>query len=135
MKIYKYGNIHYYIEMFTAYNMRGELIGTPVVATKLASKGISAELIDQTHWVCKVGYCSSNEKWYGYYANEGGIVHISGFKIGDTGKDVLDRVSKVTGGRVVFSISSELQLRFTARNPGDCRQLACMFAIAVGGLI
>jgi len=54
-------------EMTKAFNVDGEYIGDSKMAHYLCKKrGIKPELIDNAHNVCSIGFCDTDNKWYGW---------------------------------------------------------------------
>lgn len=54
-------------EIRSAYNLRGDYIGSPKDAYFLTvKKGIKPELAKPDNNVCSVGYCEQEDKWYGW---------------------------------------------------------------------
>lgn len=102
----------------TMYTHNGEYIGNPRIANYLTRKrGIVPELVDDTKRVCSVGYCPSEEKWYGWSHRA-----ICGFGIGDRIYDDNygdDNTPFVSHGA------------FTITNGEEARQAAVNFAESV----
>lgn len=70
------------ITMRSAYTTSGDYIGDHQTATFLCEeKGIAPELIDSEHNVCSIGFCVTEQKWYGWSHRA-----IFGFSIGSSVK-------------------------------------------------
>lgn len=70
------------IEMKSAYTSSGMYIGNRHDARVLCEeKGIAPELIDSEHNVCSIGFCVTEQKWYGWSHRA-----IFGFSIGSSVK-------------------------------------------------
>lgn len=71
------------IVMDSAYTVPGgHYIGTPDDAENLCvAMGIHPELIDSEHRVCSIGFCESDQKWFGWSHRA-----IHGFGVGSTVK-------------------------------------------------
>lgn len=54
------------VEMRSAYNERDQFIGNPILARRLAHRGIKPELSDPSHSTCSIGFCEKEQKWYGW---------------------------------------------------------------------
>lgn len=66
-------------QMRSAYNKNGEYIGMPKDARYIChTMGISPEKAKENHSFCSIGYCSRDNKWYGWSHRA-----IFGFGIGD----------------------------------------------------
>jgi len=67
------------IPIKSAYNPKGEWIGSPKEANFLCKKlGIAPEKAQPDHCVCSIGFCRNDWKWYGWSHRA-----ICGFGIGD----------------------------------------------------
>ena len=100
-------------EMRQAYNLNGDYIGTEKTAKFLCDKlGIVPELIGPGGNVCRIGFSSIKQKWYGWYHH--GIL---GFGIGH----------EVEDGHLPISMAGT-----KARDLQDCRILAVRYAEEVG---
>lgn len=93
----------------------GAYVGDVEWAKNLAERGIKPELIDQDHKVCSVGFCESEQKWYGWSHRA-----MYGFGIGE----IVDAGDE---GAEYFD-----SLPFVCETLADCRVAAANFARAVG---
>jgi hypothetical protein len=100
--------------IMAAFNDAGQYIGTEEFAKDLYDRGIIPEYIDETRSVCSVGFCASDQKWYGWSRRA-----ICGFGVGDTiSEDDL-------------AIGDKTPIGFTAKTLDDARSMAIAFAAGV----
>ena len=52
--------------LVAAYNLEGDYVGDEKTAEYLSKKGIKAEKSDSKYTVCSIGFCESEQKWYGW---------------------------------------------------------------------
>lgn len=66
------------VRMKSAYTPSGDYIGNSIWGHRLVTKrGIAPEKSDPDHVVCSIGFCESDQKWYGWSHRA-----IFGFRIG-----------------------------------------------------
>lgn len=95
----------------SAYSREGCYIGIPTIAQQLASIGIYPEIIDQSHYMCSIGFCDAEQRWYGW-----NHMDIAGFGIGDKAY-IVDPYNKNVGA--------------IAQSLVDTRDCAIAFTISV----
>lgn len=61
-----YENMENTMRMLYAYNSSGEYVGDPEFALYLLKRGIVPEKSDPSHSVCSIGFCTKDQKWYGW---------------------------------------------------------------------
>jgi len=114
----------------SAYTPEGYYIGDKRTAYFLCSKkGIKPELIDPSHKVCSIGFCPSEQKWYGWSHRA-----IFGFGIGDV---VKEGDCTTTSGWIDEYLEEHpekdlsLPVGFEAKTLEDCKRMAIAFADSV----
>jgi len=101
------------IVMKSAYNEKGEYIGSPKFARYLYKRGIKPEKIDPRNNVCSIGFCEKEQKWYGWSHRA-----IYGFGIGCIVKEG-------------DCAAEYLPVGFRAETLEDCKKVAIAFANSV----
>jgi len=106
-------------ELQSAYTFKGEYIGGPDEAKEIMEKrGIQPELADKNHSVCSIGFCESEDKWYGWSHRA-----IFGWAPGD----------KITEGMSGFEdLPQEMRrVGYEIKNHEEARTVAKVFARSV----
>jgi hypothetical protein len=116
--------------LILAYALDGGLIGDLAYATMLVVElGISPELVSDEHKTCSIGFCSSEQKWYGWSHRA-----IYGLAVGDIVKEGDCAAStRWTSEYLEENPEAEKSLPagFTAKTLEDCRRMAVAFASSV----
>lgn len=111
-------------------NENGNYVGNEETAKFLYSAGIVPEIAQPDNKVCSIGFCESEQKWYGWSHRA-----IHGFAIGDTAKagDCC-----TTPGSIPEHIEKHpeadlsVPVGFVAKSLDDCKRMAIAFADSVG---
>ena len=115
----------------SAYTPNGDYIGDNKAAYRLCVKrGIKPEKANLSHKVCSIGFCGSDQKWYGWSHRA-----IFGFGVGAIVKEGdCTNSSGWTDEHLRKHPEDDLSLPigFTAMNLEDCRRMAIAFAESVG---
>lgn len=115
----------------SAYNSAGDYIGTKQVAHFLCSKkGIKPEKAKPSNNVCSIGFCESEQKWYGWSHRA-----IFGFGIGDRVKEGDCTASSGWTAEYLKDHPEDdlsLPIGFTAMTLEDAKRMAITFADSVG---
>jgi hypothetical protein len=117
-------------EMKIAYNPNGDYIGNPKDAYRLCKKrGIKPEKIGPESNACSIGFCETEQKWYGWSHRA-----IYGFGVGDTVKD--GDIAASSGWEDEYiaehpEMDMSLPVGFTAKTLDDCKKMAIAFSAGV----
>lgn len=108
----------------------GDYIGNPKFAYRLCkSRGIIPEKASPDHNVCSIGFCPTNNKWYGWSHRA-----IYGFGIGDVVKEGDCTASSGFTDEYLQEHPEEgkaLPIGFTAQTLDDAKKMAIAFAESV----
>lgn len=115
----------------SAYTPSGDYIGNKQAAHFLVTKrGIKPEKISQNHNVCSIGFCESEQKWYGWSHRA-----IFGFGVGSIVKEGdCTASSGWTDEYLLEHPEADLSLPvgFQAKDLNDAKRMAIAFADSVG---
>lgn len=114
--------------MKSAYNLKGDYIGSPKTARMLWKKGINPELANPEDKTCSIGFCEKEKKWYGWShrAMYGfGIEHI-----------VKKGSCESTFGVIPEAVTDKeraivMKVGFKCKTLDDCKKCAIAFAESV----
>jgi len=115
----------------SAYTPDGDYIGSSKLAHFLCKKRqIKPQLANASHKVCSIGFCASEQKWYGWSHRA-----MFGFGIGDV---VKEGDCCASSGWIEEYLEEHpeadksLPVGFQALNLEDCKRMAVAFADSVG---
>ena len=116
--------------MKSAYNPDGDYIGNSKDGYRLCKKrGIKPEKAKESHSVCSIGFCESEQKWYGWSHRA-----IFGFGIGSTVKKG-DCIAETGWTDEYIAEHPEkdfsLPIGFQAKTIEDAKRMAAAFADSV----
>lgn len=119
-----------WLEIDSVYNKNGDYIGNLDTARLLQDKGIEPEVAQDDHNNCSIGFCESQQKWYGWSHRA-----MFGFGIGYVSKE---GECQVTSGWVddIDPRTGELDtlpipIGFQTETLDDCKRVAIAFAASV----